>query len=154
MPTDDTPIIAGFMTTDHIDDEKEVVQSSGCDTASFLAAGAVTWNFHDGPDDVIGYPIAIEERTTEDGVSGLWLTARLIDNKRSRQVIELLKALPAHRPLGLGIAGVITEQMGNEIRHCRVHSVSITHDHTNPHTTVCLIDTTDSIKKEGTTNAK
>lgn len=135
MPIERTSLIAGFCTTEHVDDEGEVIRTAGCDTRDFLANGVITWWPRGASEQIIGRLLTIEERATPDGTVGLWLTARLFDTDLAQKVIDLLRA----HALGMGIEGFIQEKRGGEILRCRLTSVMLTDRPTNHYTTAALV---------------
>jgi hypothetical protein len=131
--------VRGFCSTEHEDREKETVLQDGLDFSEALQFGWFNDNHSKSTSDRIGWPTAIEKRTTNDGKKGHWVEGELLVGyepaDRVWKLHEALKENKAPRHLAFSIEGSIDKRLGpggKTIAKARVRNIAITADPVNP----------------------
>ena len=133
--------IRGFVTTEHADREGETILQDGLDFSEFMKWGYFNDNHSKKTEDVLGYPIVLEKRTTPDGKLGHYVEGKLISGYESAEKIhrlaKQLKEDGGTRQLGFSLQGKIDQRAGADgkvITKARVRHVAITSEPVNPFT--------------------
>ncbi|MBT8428388.1 MAG: hypothetical protein KJN79_00605 [Gammaproteobacteria bacterium] len=136
--------IAGIISTEHQDIEKEVVKQSGLDLRPFLHGGWINDNHSRDTAGVVGYPLKVE-RTVHDGKPATYMEGYLLqDYKPADKIWELAEALQkTDRRLGFSIEGKVRRRSGNDgkvIAEAVVRNVAVTNCPVNPKTGLDVLE--------------
>ena len=101
--------IGGFVSTDHLDRQGEVLIQEGLDFDPFLTKGWFNDNHSPDTDGVIGYPEFAELRTLPGGLhKGWYVEGYLLKTARADRIWDLANDLQKHdRKLGFSVEGAI-----------------------------------------------
>lgn len=122
--------ISGIISTEHRDQQNEVVLQRGLDFSPFLAHGWLNDNHSRDTAGVIGYPLKVE-RTTVDGKPATRMEGYLLqDYKPADDIWKLANALQkTNRRLGFSIEGKVRRRAGGTgktIAEAVVRNVAVT----------------------------
>lgn len=123
--------IGGFVSTDHLDRQGEVLIQDGLDFDPFLSKGWFNDNHSADTDGVIGYPEFAEMRPLPGGEhKGWYVEGYLLKTDRATRIWDLAKDLQKHdRKLGFSVEGSILDRDEDDSRTVRkaiVREVAIT----------------------------
>jgi len=131
--------IGGWISTEHRDQDDEVVLQDGLDFSYLMTKGWFNDNHSQKAVDVLGYPTKIE-RGTYKGKAATRIEGYLIPDKRGRELygkIQWLAKNDSPRKFGFSVEGTIDERGGTGgklVKHARVRHVAVTHCPINAHT--------------------
>lgn len=138
--------VGGLCTTDHTDQEDEILLQTGLDFGPFLDHGFINDNHDKQTGGAVGIPQSASLKTLPDGHTGWYIEAKLLDNKRAEDIKDLAGALErsgdSKRKLGFSVEGSILERdPENEkfVRRAVVREVAITRCPVNKHTTLTTL---------------
>jgi len=123
--------IGGFVSTDHLDRQGEVLIQEGLDFDPFLTKGWFNDNHSPDTDGVIGYPEFAELRTLPGGLhKGWYVEGYLLKTPRADGIWNLATELQKHdRKLGFSVEGSIGERDASnskQVRKAIVREVAVT----------------------------
>jgi hypothetical protein len=123
--------IGGFVSTDHLDRQGEVLIQEGLDFDPFLTKGWFNDNHSPDTDGVIGYPEFAELRTMPGGMhKGWYVEGYLLKPDRANGIWDLATELQKHdRKLGFSVEGGILkrdDENAKQVRKAVVREVAIT----------------------------
>jgi hypothetical protein len=124
--------IGGFVSTDHMDRQGEVLLQEGLDFAPFLEKGWFNDNHLKDTDALVGYPTSAELRDTPDGLhKGWYVEGELLEGDgttRADRLWGLAQSLKksGKRKLGFSVEGKITDRTPGQVRKAIVNEVAIT----------------------------
>lgn len=130
--------IAGIISTEHKDQQDEVVVQNGLDLGPFLQHGWINDNHSHETAGVIGYPLRVEQ-TIVDGKPATRMEGYLLQgHKPADKIWELANALQkTDRRLGFSIEGKVRRRTGRDgkvIAEAVVRNVAATNCPVNPKT--------------------
>jgi hypothetical protein len=130
--------ISGVISTEHRDQQGEVVLQRGLDLNPFLRGGWINDNHSKETAGVVGYPLKIE-RTTVDGKPATRMEGYLLqDFKPADEIWDLANSLQkTDRRLGFSIEGKVRRRAGNDgkvIAEAVVRNVAVTNCPVNART--------------------
>jgi hypothetical protein len=124
--------IAGFVSTDHMDRQGEVLLQKGLDFTPFLERGWFNDNHDSATDALVGYPTMAEMRKAGDGHTGWYVEGELLEGApRADRLWSLAQSLSksGKRKLGFSVEGKILDRDPRNpkaVRKAEVHEVAIT----------------------------
>jgi hypothetical protein len=139
--------IGGFVTTDHMDRQQEIILQEGLDFGPFLKGGWFNDNHDKSTDSLVGYPTAAELRQypTDPMHKGWYVEGELLDgHSRADSLWTLAQALQksGKRKLGFSVEGSIDERddkRPNIVRKATVREVAITRCPVNTRTSLDIL---------------
>lgn len=139
--------IGGFVSTDHIDRQGEILLQDGLDFSHFLAKGYFNDNHDPSTDSLVGYPTAAELRVLEKGHKGWYVEGELLEGDGTTRADRLWKLAQSlkksgKRKLGFSVEGAIVERDGvnkNKVRKAIVREVAITRCPVNTETSLDVL---------------
>lgn len=140
--------IAGIISTEHKDQQGEVVLQRGLDFGTFLKNGWINDNHSRDTAGVIGYPISVE-RTTHEGKSATRMEGYLLpkgedpEHDYASKIWNLANSLQkTDRRLGFSIEGKVHRRAGRDgkvIAEALVRNVAVTNAPVNASTGLDVI---------------
>ena len=126
--------IGGFVSTDHMDRQQEIIIQEGMDFSPFLEKGWFNDNHDKATDSLVGYPTAAELRPyPEDPIhKGWYVEGELLDgHPRADSLWQLAQSLKksGKRKLGFSVEGSIDQRDDKNpkvVRKATVREVAIT----------------------------
>jgi hypothetical protein len=136
--------IGGFVSTDHLDRQHEVLLQEGLDFTHFLKGGWFNDNHDGATDSVVGYPERAELRKLTDGKQGWYVEGFLLKGTdRAEKIWNLANALQkTDRRLGFSVEGSILERDVTNpkvVRKAAVREVAITKCPVNTNTSLMVL---------------
>ncbi len=130
--------ISGVISTEHRDQQGEVVLQRGLDFKPFLRGGWINDNHSRDTAGVVGYPDKVEQ-TTVNGKAATRMEGYLLqDFEQADKIWELAEALQkTDRRLGFSIEGKVKRRTGNDgkvIAEAVVRNVAVTNCPVNTQT--------------------
>jgi len=126
--------IGGFVSTDHMDRQQEIIIQEGMDFSPFLKGGWFNDNHDKATDSLVGYPTAAELRPYPNDPmhKGWYVEGELLDgHPRADSLWQLAQSLKksGKRKLGFSVEGSIDERDVKNpkvVRKATVREVAIT----------------------------
>jgi hypothetical protein len=128
--------IGGFVSTDHMDRQSEVIIQEGLDFNPFLEKGWFNDNHDKATDSLVGYPTAAELKPYGDGLhKGWYVEGELLEGDGTSRADRLwglaqsLKKSGGKRRLGFSVEGSIDERDDKNpklVKKATVREVAIT----------------------------
>jgi len=139
--------IGGFVSTDHLDRQQEIIIQEGMDFRPFLEKGWFNDNHDKATDALVGYPTAAELRPypTNPLHKGWYVEGELLDgSSRADNLWTLAQALKksGKRKLGFSVEGSIDERDDKNpkvVRKATVREVAITRCPVNTHVSLDIL---------------
>lgn len=137
--------IGGIVSTDHLDQQQEILLQEGLDFAPFLKSGWFNDNHSKETGAAVGYPERAELRTLPDGRKGWYVEGYLLDNPRANSIWDLATSLErsgAGRHLGFSVEGQILDRDPSNpgrVRKAIVREVAITRCPINDNTQLSVL---------------
>jgi hypothetical protein len=138
--------IGGWVTTDQLDKQGEILIQEGLDFAPFLKGGFFNDNHLKQTGKAVGYPEIAELRTRPDGSKGHYVEGYLIEGHApADEIWSLANALErsgAPRRLGYSVEGTILERDPGDqktVRKAIVREVAITRCPVNDNTALSVL---------------
>lgn len=138
--------IGGFVSTDDLDKQGEILLQEGLDFGPFLREGFFNDNHLKQTGKAVGYPEIAELRTLTDGRKGWYVEGYLLeDHPPADEIWTFAKALErsgAPRKLGYSVEGAILERDPRDQRTVRkaiVREVAITRCPVNGATSLSIL---------------
>lgn len=132
--------IGGFVSTEHEDQQREVLLQNGLDFGPFLEKGWFNDNHSKSVTDALGYPLYAERRSTPDGKLGTWVEGYLLKGYHKAEDVwqqyHALKDAGFPRRIGFSVEGGIQRRQGADgrtVSKAVVRHVAITHCPVNTH---------------------
>lgn len=131
--------VAGIISTENPDRQREVILQDGLDFGDFINHGWFNDNHKDSMDAVLGYPETVSTfkrgEKLPDGSKAptdcTWVEGYLLNTEKAEKVWELAQALQStHRRLGYSVEGSIEKRSGvgdRTIAKAKIRNVAITH---------------------------
>lgn len=145
--------IAGIISTEHKDQQDEVVLQRGLDFGPFLRAGWINDNHSRDTAGVIGYPIKVE-KTTHNGKPATSMEGYLLPDFGPADAIwDLANSLQkTDRRLGFSIEGKVRRRTGSDgkvIAEALVRNVAVTNCPVNTQTGLDVIAKSMMVLEQG-----
>lgn len=104
--------IGGFVSTDHLDQQDEVLIQEGLDFGPFLEKGFFNDNHNGATGRAVGYPELAELRILKGGRKGWYVEGWLLkDHPPADEIWTFAKSLQGTpRKLGFSVEGMVTER--------------------------------------------
>ena len=148
--------IGGFVSTDHLDRQQEVLLQDGLDFGPFMKSGFFNDNHSSSSADVLGYPLSAEMRNTPDGHKGWYVEGYLLkEAPKAQSIWGICKSLVGtSRKFGFSVEGEVTDRdPGNRttVRKAVVNHVAITHCPINTRAELSVLAKSLSVGHSGAT---
>ncbi len=138
--------IGGFVSTDHLDRQQEVLIQEGLDFKPFLKHGYYNDNHDRATGAAVGRPKTAEIRELENGHSGWYVEGKLYKNRRADEIWDLAKELrkdeDGERSLGYSVEGSIQDrdpENPGSVRKAIVSEVAVTRCPVNPNASLSIL---------------
>ena len=124
--------IGGFVSTDHMDQEQEILLQDGLDFSPFLKSGWFNDNHAKNTGSAVGYPEVAELRHLPDGHKGWYVEGYLLQgHPPADEIWNLATALErsgGRRRLGFSVEGSVVERdlAERKVRKAVVREVAVT----------------------------
>lgn len=129
--------IAGFVSTEDMDQQGETLIQTGLDFSHFLSKGWFNDNHGTDTTDIVGWPESAE-LIEKGGKRGWWVEGHLLETEKATRLWELANALQkSDRRLGFSVEGKILERQGpsgKTVAAALVKNVAITNSAVNDRT--------------------
>ena len=126
--------IAGFVSTENMDQQGETLIQAGLDFSHFLSKGWFNDNHGRDTTDIVGWPESAE-LIEKGGKRGWWVEGHLLETEKATRLWELANALQkSDRRLGFSVEGKILERQGSAgeiVAKALVKNVAITNSAVN-----------------------
>lgn len=135
--------IGGIISTEHKDQQDEIVLQRGLDFNYFLKNGWLNDNHSKDTTGVVGYPLDVK-RTTYKGKPATYMEGYLLDGyDRSDKIWKLAQSLQkTNRRLGFSVEGKVQQRTGNDgkiVAKALVTNVAVTNCPINDKTNLEVI---------------
>jgi hypothetical protein len=137
--------IGGFVSTDHLDRQQEVLVQEGLDFAPFLKHGFFNDNHDRATGAAVGRPKMAEIRDLANGHRGWYVEGKLYKTKRADEIWDLANALHKDedaRSLGYSVEGSIQDrdpENPKSVRKAVVSEVAVTRCPVNPNASLSIL---------------